>query len=169
MTTLVQYLESIDREIAFYRRRSGQVFFLGVSSEAAIVVGAYKLEVKYFWKFLEPLAVSYFFFAVAFVGIILGLEYRRRIRILKKNRADLIERGYYDKNHLIYPSFDEQVVSEIQVLIWTLIFTSFISTLLFCLRQYPYDWMLYILLLAMGESFCLAIWTIRRCLKKKSP
>lgn len=162
-------LNSIDREIAFYRRRSGQVFFLGVSSEAAIVVGAYQLKVQYYWEHLESILLCYYFFAVAFVGIILGLEYRRRIRYLKENRANLIKMGDYDKSQLIYPSSDQQVVSEIQVLICTLTSISFVSSFLFLLRKYPSNSILIILLILIVASFLLAAYALILCLMKKSP
>ena len=69
-------LESVDRELAFFRRRSGQVYFLGLSAEAAILVGGRQLPAPPSWDWLASLGASLFFYAVAVAGIILSSEYQ---------------------------------------------------------------------------------------------
>jgi hypothetical protein len=47
-------LEAIDREIAFYRRRAGQVFFLGLTVEVLILTGREKMVVPAAWPWIRP-------------------------------------------------------------------------------------------------------------------
>ena len=49
-------LEAIDREIAFYRRRAGQVFFLGLTVEVLILAGREKIVVPAAWPWIRPLS-----------------------------------------------------------------------------------------------------------------
>lgn len=79
-------LEAIDREIAFYRSRAGQVFFLGLTVEVLILAGHEKIVVPAAWPWIRPLSYGVLFIAVAALGILLGREYRDRIHRLKSAR-----------------------------------------------------------------------------------
>ena len=85
----VHILEAIDREIAFYRRRAGQVFFLGLTVEVLILAGRERIVVPAAWPWIQPLSYGVLFIAVAAVGILLGREYRGRIHVLKRERKKL--------------------------------------------------------------------------------
>lgn len=112
---VVNVLEAIDREIAFYRRRAGQVFFLGLLVEILILAGREQqnIIVPPDPDWLRPFAFSLFFIGVAVVGVTLGSEYRRRIRRLKDSRLDLLAHMKYDG---VYSEEPDQRLSEIQVL-----------------------------------------------------
>lgn len=114
-------LESLEREIAFYRRRSGQVYFFGSLVEVLILAGQQKISLPAGWSWQTSLVYSIFFVAVAIVGILLGSEYRRRIHILKDSRVELLAKIGY--RH-VFPTASEQRISEIQVLYFVLIFLS---------------------------------------------
>ncbi len=84
-------LEATDREIDFYRRRAGQVFFLSLTAEILILAGRERIVVPRAWPWIQPLSYGVLFLAVAAFGILLGREYRSRIHVLKsqrKKRAD---------------------------------------------------------------------------------
>ena len=91
-------LQSIDAEISFFRRRSGQVYFFGLLAEALILVGREKIILSRgtddsSWTappWTDPLIQSVFFVAVAVIGIMLGSEYRRRISFLKLSRIKML-------------------------------------------------------------------------------
>ena len=120
-------LESLDREIAFYRRRSGQVYFFSLGAEALILVGRENVALSGGPSWVSPVVESGFFVAVAFFGIRLGSEYRRRIRKLKRRRLYLVESfGHRD----MFPTENDQKRSEIRVLYEILIFLSLAGVLL---------------------------------------
>jgi hypothetical protein len=114
-------LEAIDREIAFYRRRAGQVFSIGLFVEGLILVGREKIVVLATWPWIQPLVYGIFFIAVAAIGIALGSEYLERIHILKDKRTELLAKVGYQN---IYPVTGGLHLSEIQVLYVVLIFLS---------------------------------------------
>jgi hypothetical protein len=122
-------LEGIDREVAFYRHRAGQVFFYGLLVEILILAGQEKesILIPDLASWVVPLVYSVLFLAVVTIGITLGSEYRQRIRILKDARVELLEKLKYLN---IYPSDAEQKVSEIQVLYVVLIFLSSCGSIL---------------------------------------
>lgn len=114
-------LEALDRELDFYRKRAGQVFFLSLLVEVLILAGKEKVEVPETWQSTKPLIHSLLFIAVAAIGIALGREYRSRIRMLKDSRVEILERLGYSA---VYPSESDQGLSEIQVLYAALVFLS---------------------------------------------
>lgn len=118
--THAEVLGSVDNEIAFYRRRAGQVFFLGVSAEAVIFAGASQISVPEASALGGRVVYYLFFSAVAAVGIFLGLLYQHRIRELKRKRDDLVESASFPR---MYPSISSWQ-SEILVLCVSLVFLS---------------------------------------------
>jgi hypothetical protein len=114
-------LEAIDREIAFYRRRAGQVFSIGLFVEGLILVGREKIVVLATWPWIQPLVYGIFFIAVAAIGIALGSEYLERIHILKDKRTEIVTKIGHPN---IYPQTGGVHLSEIQVLYIVLIFLS---------------------------------------------
>src|SRR5438270_12653014 len=76
-------LQAIDREIDFYRKRSGEVFFFGLLVEVLILAGREKVVLTATSPLAQPIVYSIMFVAVAAIGIALGSEYRSRIRLLK--------------------------------------------------------------------------------------
>ncbi len=128
-------LESIDREIAFYRRRAGQVFFFGLLAEAVILVGRQKVFFSdIFGEPEKAIVYAIFFFAVAVVGTFLGSEYRRRLHILKDSRIEVIEEIGY-KN--VFPSSIDRIFSEIIVLYIVLWFISLSGIIIVWLSIHP--------------------------------
>ncbi|MDJ0840357.1 MAG: hypothetical protein QNK37_27855 [Acidobacteriota bacterium] len=127
-------MEAIDREIAFYRRRAGQVFFLGLLVEILILAGKQtdKVVIPNDPAWVKSFAFSCFFIAVAAVGIALGHEYRSRIRFLKDSRSELLEKLEYE---FVYSSEADQGLSEIQVLYVVLVFLSSSGIILSWLSQ----------------------------------
>ena len=117
-----EVLASVDGEIAFYRRRAGQVFFLGVSAEAVIFAGAGKIAVPTTWPLEGSIVYHFFFGAVAAVGIVLGLLYQRRIRFLKRMRDEVV-------GSAVFPPISKWQ-SEILVLCASLFLLSFVGILL---------------------------------------
>ncbi|MBD0371792.1 MAG: hypothetical protein ICV60_13205 [Pyrinomonadaceae bacterium] len=114
-------IEAIDREIDFYRKRAGQVFFFSLLVEVLILAGREQVFLPKAWLLAQPITYSLLFIAVAAVGIALGSEYRQRIRELKNSRVKIL----WKINHkAVYPSRQKQVLSEIQVLYVVLIFLS---------------------------------------------
>jgi hypothetical protein len=122
-------IESVDREIAFYRSRSGQIYLFALSAEALIIVGREKLDIDKAEAWVSPLLASLAFISVAVVGTVLGAEYRRRIHDLKRNRTDLLSKLN------LYPA--KRLVSEIQVLYYVLWLTSAAGCGIAWLRAYP--------------------------------
>lgn len=114
-------LEALDRELDFYRKRAGQVFFLSLLVEVLILAGKERVQVPETWQSTKPLVHSLLFIAVAAIGIALGREYRNRIRMLKDSRVEILERLGYSA---VYPSELDQGLSEIQVLYAALVFLS---------------------------------------------
>ena len=114
-------LEALDRELDFYRKRAGQVFFLSLLVEVLILAGKERVQIPETWQSSKPLIHSLFFIAVAAIGIALGREYRSRIRMLKDSRVEILERLGYSA---VYPSELDQGLSEIQVLYAALVFLS---------------------------------------------
>ncbi len=95
-------VESVDRELAFYRSRSGQIYLVALSAEALIIIGKEQLKFENPQPpgWMVPLVTSLAFLGVAVVGTVLGAEYRRRIHQLKENRKDLVEHAL--KHRLIH-------------------------------------------------------------------
>jgi hypothetical protein len=114
-------LQALDREVDFYRKRAGQIFFFSLLIEVLILAGREKVLLPETWPLMQPSTYSALFIAVAAIGIALGSEYRRRIRILKDSRVEILERKKYRN---VYPSEQEQGLSEIQVLYVVLVFLS---------------------------------------------
>lgn len=106
-------LEALDRELGFFRRRAGQVLFYGMLAEALILGGGHALRYTEMWNWQSFVVNVVFFAAIAGVGIVLGSEYRARIHRLKDSRAKLV--SHLGCHHL-FPSPDQRLVSEIQVL-----------------------------------------------------
>lgn len=108
-----QVLKAVDREVAFYRKRAGQVIFFTLLLEALLLTGQADIEIPGAPFWVEPVVYSSLFMAVAFFGVTLASEYRSRIRMLKDSRIQLLkEEGYQN----VYPSETDQKLSEIQVL-----------------------------------------------------
>lgn len=124
-------VESLDREIAFYRKRAGQVFFLGLLVEGLILAGREKIVVPKTPLWMKPLTYGIFFIAVAVIGSLLGSEYRKRIHHLKEKRIRL------DADHEIYPKTGGIVLSEIQVLYLVLIFLSSCGSMIVWFNAIP--------------------------------
>ena len=140
-------LESIDREIAFFRRRAGQVFFFGLLVEAFILTGKGKITMPENWTWQRPYLGTLFFLAVLAVGVSLGSEYRRRIRFLKKRRRVLFIN--YDLGN-VYPDLEKQILSEIEVLYVSLFFLSSAGILISWLQYINKAW----LATAFVKFFC---------------
>lgn len=157
-------LESIDREISFYRRRSGQVLFVGISFEIAILVGQQQIPVHAVWKWLAPLTVTYLFYAVAATGVVLGSEYRRRIRFMKKSRAEVASGIEVTKP---FPSDKDQSISEIQVLYVILISSSVFGGFVTWLYAFPNNILLWVYFISTGAAVIWSLWHVIRCLTRK--
>ncbi len=126
-------LDSIDRELSFYRRRSGQIYLVALSVEALIIVGRENIQLpSTLAMWTTPLVLTVLFLGVAIVGTVLGAEYRRRIHELKDTRNELVKA---DLRLCVYPT--ERRVSEIQVLYFVLWFTSLGSSAISWIRTYP--------------------------------
>lgn len=157
-------LEAIDREIGFYRRRAGQVFFFGLLVEAFILAGKEQIKTPETWTWQRPYLLSLFYFAVAAVGIALGSEYRRRIRYLKDQRQELLKPQGYEK---IYPDVrSDQVISEIQVLYVILVFLSSAGILVAWLQYSDATWLAILSLVLSGIALLFGAYWVWRCLKK---
>jgi len=127
-------LEALDREVAFYRHRAGQVFFLSLVFEILILSGhkgTFEFPESTLW--MEPLVYNLLFVVVAIVGIILGSEYRSRIRYIKDSRQELLAKSDY-KN--AYPTEDVQRFSEIHVLYFVLGFLSTLGMILVWIKYF---------------------------------
>jgi hypothetical protein len=123
-------VEALDRELAFYRRRAGQVFFIGLLVEGLISGGKEKIHsvpTENLW--IQALVYSFFFLAVAAISSVLGSEYRQRIHDLKRVRSKIMER-LYGESSLGYTQIGGATLSEIQVLYIVLILLSSCGTLL---------------------------------------
>jgi hypothetical protein len=114
-------LEAVDQEVAFYRKRAGEVFFFGLLVEVLILAGREKISPPETGPLVNRPTYSILFIAVAAIGIALGSEYRRRIRLLKDNRARILSNLGFE---FVYPSKQDQNLSEIQVLYVVLAFLS---------------------------------------------
>ena len=85
-------------------------------------------------KWLTPAVVSLLFIEVAAGGIILGSEYRRRIRYLKAKREEYVTRYVlFDP----FPPTNTQIISEIHVLYLVLAFTSSTGALSAWVHTFP--------------------------------
>lgn len=127
-------VESADRELGFYRSRSGQIYLVALSAEALIIVGREQLRIDNAAHWMVPLILSLAFVAVAVVGTVLGAEYRRRIHQLKESRKGLFVSTF---GHDVHPGSEERRVSEIEVLYFVLWFTSGGGCVIAWLRAYP--------------------------------
>lgn len=163
-------LEAIDRELAFYRRRAGQVFFMGLLVEVLILAGREKVVVPATWPWVQPFAYGILFAVVAVIGMALGLEYRRRIHDLKESRTNILKRLDYKD---IYPPTGGHRLSEIQVLYVVLIFLSSSGLILVWLNSLQTDnafswtfWLLFWPFVITGVSgVCYALWKVVRWLR----
>jgi hypothetical protein len=106
-------LQAIDREMEFYRKRAGQVFFFGSFVEVLLLAGEKKIIAPGTPIWIQPIVYTLAFIAVVLIGILLGSEYRSRIRILKDSRQMLLHALGYK---FFYPNEKSQRLSEIQVL-----------------------------------------------------
>lgn len=98
-TALLQLaVESTNQELAFYRRRSGQLYLVALTAEALLIVGREQIRLDDPLRpagmaehpaWAAPLILTVAFFAVAVVGTVLGAEYRHRIHELKDRRKAL--------------------------------------------------------------------------------
>jgi len=166
-------LQAMDREIDFYRKRSGQVFFFSLLVEVLILAGREKILLPERWPLLQPIVYSILFIAVAAIGIALGAEYRGRIRILKDSRLDLLEKLSYQH---IYPTEIDQGLSEIQVLYVVLIFMSSGGLMLVWLNALGIKenpsfgfWATFTIFMAAGIAGMLySIYRVARWLRRKS-
>src|SRR5437763_17129712 len=84
-------VESVDRELAFYRSRSGQIYLVALSAEALIIIGKEQLKFENPQPpgWMVPLVTSLASPGGAVVGTVLGAEYRRRINQMIANSRDL--------------------------------------------------------------------------------
>lgn len=114
-------LEAVDRELAFFRRRAGQVFFLSLLIEVLILGGRESIAVQPVQPWIKPLSYSILFIAVATVGIVLGREYRARIHVLKHYRSGIIRELVKEDTH---PPIGGLRLSEIEMLYVVLVFLS---------------------------------------------
>lgn len=110
-----ELLDAIDREIAFYRHRAGQVFFVSLAVEVLILAGREKIVVPKTEPWIQPLTYGMLFVAVAVFGILLGREYRDRIHKLKAERR---KKADFD------PPSGGFTLSEIEMLYIVLVFLS---------------------------------------------
>lgn len=129
-------LESVDRELAFFRRRAGQVFFLSLLVEVLILGGKESISIRFLRAWVEPLMYSGLFVAVATVGIALGTEYRRRIHILKESRLALLRSI---GGSVRFPRIGGVRLSEIEVLYVVLVFLSSAGIILVWLNGMAWD------------------------------
>jgi hypothetical protein len=127
----IALLEAVDRELAFYRRRAGQVFFLGLLVEALILAGQRKLQTPVSLPWLPEAVYVLLFIAVAAAGIALGSEYRKRIHILKAARDEIISYDFGKKD--IYSKIGGINLSDIGMLYVVLVFLSSGGLILVCL------------------------------------
>ena len=130
----VSILESIDRELSFFRRRAGAVFFLAVTVEVLILAGREKVVVPTTWPWFQPFVYGILFIAVALAGILLGSEYRARIHVLKQAREDTL---HHLKPKGSYPPIGGLVLSEIEMLYVVLVFLSSCGVILVWLNALP--------------------------------
>lgn len=106
-------LESIDRELAFYRKRVGEVIFFALAVDVAIVTGDKTLPIAESYPLVAAVAMSLLFLVVALAAFVLGREYSERIHHLKNTRIDLVKEGYGD----VFPQRGRRHVSEIGTLV----------------------------------------------------
>lgn len=154
-------LESVDREIAFFRRRAGQVFFFGLLVEAFILTGKGQINMPVEWTWQRPFVESLFFLAVLAVGVSLGSEYRRRIRLLKRRRRKL-----FDDHKIgnVFPELKRQILSEIEVLYVSLFFLSSAGILISWLQYNKQGSISVIAIFLSAITVFLAVYWILKCL-----
>jgi len=162
----IDCLSSIDRELAFYRKRSGQVFFIGMSLEVAILLGQQRMPGHPVWPWLAPFTITVLFYAVAAGGIVLGSEYRRRIRHIKNSRTRLLAAHAVGNP---FPSDREEKVSEIQVLYVALISSSALGSLVAWIYVAPSAWLLVVYLVTIAGGMLWSVYHVFRCLRAKAP
>jgi hypothetical protein len=148
-------VDSADRELAFYRGRSGQIYLVALSAEALIIVGREQINVANAAAWVAPSVLSTAFLGVAVVGTVLGSEYRRRIHALKRARHSLLKRHVEGGVH---PAAVGDRVSEIQVLYFVLWFTSIGGCLVSWLRTYPTSRVLGVAALLYASSLVVVAW-----------
>jgi hypothetical protein len=106
-------LEGIDREISFYRKRAGQIYFFGFLVEGLFLVGEQKLVFPKNLSGWSSYANAILFLLIGAIGFYLGREYRTRIHTLRESRISLLEAfGYID----FYSHPKDKGMSEIKTL-----------------------------------------------------
>jgi hypothetical protein len=110
--------------------------------------------------------VTALYYAVAAAGIVLGSEYRRRIRFIKNTRAQLFVGRPVGSP---FPTEHDEKISEIQVLYVVLISSSMLGSVVAWIYASPTLFLLsaYVIGLAGG-----VIWSLRhvwRCYRAKAP
>ena len=159
-------LESVDREIAFDRRRAGQVFFFGLLVEGLILTGHEGIGTPPGWSHWQGAGLeTLLFVAVAAVGIALGSEYRRRIDHLKKQRDAMLEKSGH--NH-VFPQKMDQRISEIQVLYVTLVFLSSAGIFITWLNVYDYTCLLCLFFAWILAVVAFGGYWVYRCLRSEA-
>lgn len=154
-------VQSIDRELAFYRSRSGQIYLVSLTAEALLIVGREQISVKDAPLWMAPLILTVAFLAVAVVGTVLGAEYRRRIHTLKASRATLV-------GDSVHPASADRRISEIQVLYFVLWLTSTGGSVVAWLRAFPTERLLWILgAIYLGAVILAASWGMTRSFRKE--
>jgi hypothetical protein len=118
-------LESIDRELDFYRKRAGQVFFFGLLAEILILAGKERILLGDRWPALRPALYTLMFGLVAYTGYRLGNEYKVRIHTLKHSRRNLLEDQNYKTEYPI-----GRDLSEIKFINFILVSLSIIGSIL---------------------------------------
>ncbi len=159
-----QVLESVDRELSFFRKRSGQVFWIGLLVEAIILVGQQEVKMSDTWQWQRACVETFFFLAIAGAGMALGSEYRRRIHILKDSRCELLDHLGYNN---VFPEASQQRISEIQVLYVVLIILSSVGILIYWLKVYPVWWIFGMLLIGCAVATVIGARAVWGCVTTK--
>lgn len=164
VSALSPVLDSLDREIAFYRHRAGQIYFFGLLAEVAIIIGKEEIELSGLPSWVNPAVSTFFFIAVALVGTILGSEYRRRIRFLK-TRRDMFLRSFL--NRLTFPHLKQETISEIQVLYFVLGSMSSMGIFISWLKEWPLEWLIHLFIGLATIFIAIGSYYAYRCLTAK--
>ena len=156
-------LESVDREIAFDRRRAGQVFFFGLLVEGLILTGHEGIRTPPAWSWQQAGLETLLFVAVAAMGIALGSEYRRRIHHLKSQRDAMLAKSGHEH---VFPQKMDQRISEIQVLYVMLVFLSSAGIFIAWLNVYDYTWLLCLFFAWILAVVAFGGYWVYRCMKQ---
>ncbi|MCG8313966.1 MAG: DUF1572 domain-containing protein [Pseudomonadales bacterium] len=85
-------IESIDRELAHYRKRVGQIFFFGFILEVLILGGKEKILLDGVGVIETATIYTILFVAIPVIVVVFGREYLNRIHILKESRNLFLEK-----------------------------------------------------------------------------